>query len=340
MPATSAFPGPVSRLPARRPPSRRNPPSRARSRCRSPPGAADRAPRPPRRASAPPTSAASDLRARRRPRTVGWAACARHAKAVAAVREGDTRASEETRGDAGRRVQQSRSGAPGARSRDAPPRSRSIRAADGSSEAVPGSPSMWKDRMVAAAEPVELPAPRRPPRPPIRRALPLNGRCPRSRRTRSTTWTLRRPPPQRQPIHSGCATAPALAACLRSARRCDSCCRRGHRRACAGIARVRREPRFVILPIAFGGDLSGHCDQPSLSSIPGCLRTGTINQIEGGDLMSYCTSRTLLLAGTLAGVLWPAAAQQPPAARLHRPPRPASAQSTNRTRGRASRTPA
>ena len=101
--------------------------------------------------------------ARKAAATHRWVARARHAKAVAAVREGDTRASEETRATPGDAFNKAVPEPQELGRKDAPPRSsRSIRVADGSSEGGPGFASMWKDRMVAAAEPVELPAPRQP----------------------------------------------------------------------------------------------------------------------------------------------------------------------------------
>jgi hypothetical protein len=105
----------------------------------------------------------SRKRLARKAATQRWVARARHAKAVAAVREGDTRASEETRATPGDAFNKAVPEAQELGRKDAPPRSsRSTRVADGSSEGGPGFASMWKDRMVAAAEPVEMPPPRQP----------------------------------------------------------------------------------------------------------------------------------------------------------------------------------
>jgi hypothetical protein len=85
---------------------------------------------------------------------------ARHAKAVAAVPEDDSRPGEDTaRPTPGEAFNKAVAEPRELGRKDSPRSSRSTRVADGSTEGSPGFASMWKDRMVAA-EPVELPAPR------------------------------------------------------------------------------------------------------------------------------------------------------------------------------------
>ena len=108
-----------------------------------------------------------------------WEARARHAKAMAAARASEEETARPlTPGDAFNKAIPE---PPDLARKEAPSRSsRSARVADGSNEGGPGFASMWKDRMVAAAEPVELAAPRQAAAPaadpassPAQRPLPV-----------------------------------------------------------------------------------------------------------------------------------------------------------------------